>query len=77
MQRYSRAQQVIWCQEEPKNQGAWFCTRDRLTKCLQSNQTLEYVGRPPLAAPAGGYYNLFRKLQTQVVNEALAFKEDK
>src|SRR3990167_6860606 len=61
LQRYSRAQQVIWCQEEPKNQGAWFCTRDRLTKCLQSNQMLEYVGRPPLAAPAGGYYNLFRK----------------
>lgn len=71
LKKYSNAKQVIWCQEEPKNQGAWFCTRHRLVKCMREDQTLEYVGRLASAAPAAGYPAIFLKLQKQLVNQAL------
>lgn len=74
--KYPNAKQVVWCQEEPKNQGAWFCTQHRLLRCLQPNQILEYVGRPSSAAPAPGYKALFQKLQKQLVNDALSIKGD-
>jgi 2-oxoglutarate dehydrogenase E1 component len=72
--KYSNAQQVIWCQEEPKNQGAWFCTRHRLIDCLRPEQTLQYAGCPSSAAPAPGYTALYKKLQNQLVNDALALQ---
>lgn len=74
--KYPKGKQVIWCQEEPKNQGAWFCSRDRLVECLRKDQTLEYEGRAPFAAPAVGYSKLHAKLQKQLVNKALDLKED-
>lgn len=74
--KYSNAKQVIWCQEEPKNQGAWFCTCRRLAKCIREDQTLEYVGRPASAAPASGYSAMFLKLQKQVINRALGLEEE-
>ena len=73
LEKYPNAKKVIWCQEEPKNQGAWFCTIHRLMKCIRDNQTLEYVGRSASAAPAAGYRTLYLKLQTQLVNQALGF----
>ncbi|AKQ33354.1 2-oxoglutarate dehydrogenase E1 component [Candidatus Coxiella mudrowiae] len=76
LKKYSNAKQLIWCQEEPKNQGAWFCTRHRLTKCLQNNQTLDYVGRPASAAPAAGYPALYLKSQNKLINEALELGEE-
>ena len=69
---YSKAKDIVWCQEEPKNQGAWFCTRDRLTKCLPKGRTLQYVGRPSMAAPAGGYQALHKKLQSDLLAEAIS-----
>lgn len=74
--KYSAAKQVIWCQEEPKNQGAWFCTRHRIVECLRPDQILEYAGCPASASPAPGYTGLYKKLQNQLVNEALAIKGD-
>lgn len=68
---YKKAKQVVWCQEEPKNQGAWFITRDRLLSCLQKGQELTYVGRAPSAAPAAGYPALHKKQQSELVAEAL------
>ena len=76
LKKYSNAKRVIWCQEEPKNQGAWFCTRHRLMKCMREDQILEYVGRPASAAPAAGYPAIFLKLQKQLVNQALALEEE-
>jgi 2-oxoglutarate dehydrogenase E1 component len=77
MAKYPNAKQVIWCQEEPKNQGAWLCTRHRILKCLRENQTLTYAGSPASAAPAPGYMALYKKLQNQLVNDALAIEGDK
>lgn len=71
LSQYKKTKQVVWCQEEPKNQGAWFITRDRLLACLQKGQELTYAGRAPSAAPAAGYPALHKKQQTELVEEAL------
>lgn len=69
--KYKKVKDVVWCQEEPKNQGAWFITRDRLLACLDKGQELTYAGRDPSAAAAAGYPALHKKQQTELVNEAL------
>ncbi len=74
--RYANAVQVIWCQEEPKNQGPWFCTRHRLLECMRKDQTLTYAGRPASAAPAAGYPALHTKLQDQLIHDALDLQEE-
>lgn len=71
MKEYSKAKEVVWCQDEPKNQGAWFCTRDRLLKCLPADKELICVSRPPMAAPAAGYPLLHKKDQEKVINQTL------
>lgn len=77
LKKYSEAEKVIWCQEEPKNQGAWFYTRHRLAKCLlQDNQILDYAGRPASAAAATGYPALYLKSQKKLINKALGLKEE-
>lgn len=76
LKKYSNAKQIIWCQEEPKNQGAWFFMRHQLVKCMREGQTLEYVGRPASAAPAAGHPAIFLKLQKQLINQALDLEEE-
>jgi 2-oxoglutarate dehydrogenase E1 component len=71
LERYGNAKQLLWVQEEPKNQGAWFCTRDRLMKCLPTGWEMHYVGRHSMAAPAGGYPALHKKQQTDLIHRAL------
>ena len=72
---YPNLQEVVWCQEEPKNQGAWFCSRDRLLKCVPSGAVLRYAGRLPMAAPAGGYPSLHKQQQEELLVEALGLEE--
>lgn len=69
---YKKATQVVWCQEEPQNQGAWFITQHRLLDCLSKHQTLTYAGRAASAAPAAGYPALHKQQQIDLVNEALS-----
>lgn len=69
--RYKNAKEIIWCQEEPQNQGAWFFVEDLIRKNLAKNQTLTYVGRKASASPAAGYSALHLKQQTELVNAAL------
>ncbi len=76
LKKYPNATRVVWCQEEPKNQGAWFCTRHRLFECMREDQTLQYAGRPGSAAPAAGYSALHVKLQNQLINDALGIEEE-
>lgn len=71
LQRYSNAKEVIWCQEEPKNQGGWFCTRDRLLKCLPEGRDLQCITRKPMAAPASGYAAYYKKSQKETVYKTL------
>ncbi len=69
---YSKAKTVVWCQEEPKNQGAWYIMYDRFIACLPKSATLEYAGREPMAAPSGGYSALHKKQQVALIKDALA-----
>jgi len=68
---YPKAKTVVWCQEEPKNQGAWYQIMPHLTACLQKHQTLQYAGRKALAAPAEGSAKRHAKEQAELVKKAL------
>ena len=69
--RYANAREVVWCQEEPQNQGAWYQIRHRLQESLNANQSLLYAGRGGAAAPAAGVYPLHAAQQQALVEAAL------
>ena len=71
---YPNASRIVWCQEEPRNQGAWRATRHRVERVLKPGQELEFAGRPPSASPAVGYANQHIKEQATLVLEALALQ---
>lgn len=71
LKTYSHVKNIIWCQEEPKNQGAWYSTQHELIACLSNDQRLSYAGRDESASPAVGYASLHAKQQAAVVNDAL------
>jgi 2-oxoglutarate dehydrogenase E1 component len=52
---YANAKNIVWVQEEPKNQGSWFFIAPRLLEVLTNGQSLSYAGRPEAASPATGY----------------------
>ena len=71
IERYGQADEVVWCQEEPLNQGAWFQIRHHLQACVRDGQPLKYVGREASASPAVGYYQIHQEQQKQLVSDAL------
>jgi 2-oxoglutarate dehydrogenase E1 component len=71
LKRYTRAKEVVWCQEEPKNQGAWYPSQHHFTACMRTNQTLVYAGRELSASPAAGYLSLHVQEQNALVEQAL------
>lgn len=68
--RYKKAKLVVWCQEEPRNQGAWYINRHRYEKCLAKDQELYYAGRESSAAPAAGYMSLHQMQQNALITQA-------
>lgn len=71
IEKYSQATEVVWCQEEPMNQGAWFQIRHHIQACTAPKQTLYYVGRDASASPAVGYYQIHLQQQKRLVEDAL------
>jgi 2-oxoglutarate dehydrogenase E1 component len=69
--RYKEAKEVIWCQEEPGNQGAWHRIQHYIERHLQSHQKLGDALRASSASPAGGYAALHLKRQKAVIDAAL------
>ncbi|MBP6103565.1 MAG: 2-oxoglutarate dehydrogenase E1 component [Gammaproteobacteria bacterium] len=67
---YAKVSSVVWCQEEPKNQGAWYSLENRLKACLLEHQRLVVISRPIAAAPAPGYLYLYRDQQAILLEEA-------
>jgi len=67
----SSAKDIVWCQEEPHNQGAWLTIQDVLRGCLSKGQTLRYAGREASAAPATGYGNVHQKEQLALIQAAI------
>lgn len=71
LEKYKNVKDVIWCQEEPKNQGAWYSIRHHLEASLVNNQILHCISREAMAAPASGYAKLHLKEQQALVEAAL------
>jgi len=73
---YPNAGEVIWCQEEPQNQGAWFSIQHHLHATMTDPSQLRYIGRPFSAAPAVGYAWLHLKQQRRLVADALGLEPE-
>jgi 2-oxoglutarate dehydrogenase E1 component len=71
LRKYSNAREVVWCQEEPQNQGSWYQIRHRLQSKLGAKHELLYAGRAGAAAPATGISALHEQQQKNLVSAAL------
>jgi 2-oxoglutarate dehydrogenase E1 component len=69
--RYPNATEIVWCQEEPQNQGAWFQIRHRLQELAGKSRPVYYAGRAPASAPATGLARIHEAEQRQLVETAL------
>ena len=68
---YAKATEVVWCQEEPQNQGAWYQIKHHLQACLAKGQGLSYAGRSRSPSPAVGHFADHVAEQQQLVADAL------
>ena len=70
---YAKNANFYWCQEEPKNMGAWFSVRDYIQWTLDTieakNNQISYIGRSPDASPATGYAKRHQIEQQEIINE--------
>ena len=69
---YANAKSVVWCQEEPGNQGAWHRIQHYLLRHMRADQELTYAGRASSASPAVGYLQLHNEQQKALVEAALS-----
>ncbi|MCX7117215.1 MAG: 2-oxoglutarate dehydrogenase E1 component [Legionellales bacterium] len=69
--KYPHAKKIIWCQEEPQNQGVWFSSQHNMLDCLHKEQSLHYAGRGFAAAPSVGSASLHAQQQQELVEQAL------
>jgi 2-oxoglutarate dehydrogenase E1 component len=70
LRKYPNLAEVVWCQDEPQNQGAWFFVQHTLHENLVEGQRLGYAGRPASASPAVGYAHLHQEQQKQLLEQA-------
>ncbi|UXI70399.1 2-oxoglutarate dehydrogenase E1 component [Tahibacter amnicola] len=69
--KYTAAREVVWCQEEPMNQGAWYQIQHHLRASIGGEQSLSYAGRSRSPAPACGHHNTHVAEQAALVEQAL------
>lgn len=69
--RYNKLKEVIWCQEEPINQGAWFQIRHHLQHCIAERVPLYFAGRKGSPSPAVGALQVHIKEQQQLIKDAI------
>ena len=67
MAGYPSAEQVVWVQEEPRNQGAWSWVQPRLRVSAGAAVGVRYIGRPERASPAEGYADAHQAEQARIV----------
>ncbi|MFJ4252079.1 2-oxoglutarate dehydrogenase E1 component, partial [Pseudomonas sp. NPDC089741] len=70
---YTNVKNAVWCQEEPMNQGAWYCSQHHLRRSisnLDKSLVLEYAGREASAAPACGYASMHAEQQEKLLQDA-------
>ncbi len=74
VEKYKHVTDFVWCQEEPQNQGAWYCSQHHFWNSIPKGATLTYAGRKASASPAVGYASVHAKEQQALVNDALTIK---
>jgi 2-oxoglutarate dehydrogenase E1 component len=70
--KYPEIEEVVWAQEEPKNQGAWSYAAPRLRMSTGNALPTRYIGRPDRASPAEGYAESHKKEQERIIGEVNA-----
>jgi 2-oxoglutarate dehydrogenase E1 component len=72
VKKYANATDIVWCQDEPQNQGAWFFIQHNIHENMREGQKLGYSGRAASASPAVGYAHLHQEQQKALVEGAFA-----
>jgi 2-oxoglutarate dehydrogenase E1 component len=72
LKKYPNATELVWTQDEPQNQGAWFFVQHYIHENMSSGQKLGYSGRAASASPAVGYSHLHQEQQKALVEGAFA-----
>jgi 2-oxoglutarate dehydrogenase E1 component len=72
LKKYPNATDIVWCQDEPQNQGAWFFVQHYIHENMTEGQKLGYSGRAASASPAAGYSHLHHDQQKVLVDGAFA-----
>ena len=70
---YKNLKHIVWCQEEPMNQGAWYCSQHHMRRVASAHKKtlfLEYAGREASAAPACGYASMHAEQQEKLLQDA-------
>ena len=71
---YTKLKDMVWCQEEPMNMGAWYSSQHHMRRVLHMQNpglNLNYAGRDAAASPAAGYMALHIAQQQKLINDAL------
>lgn len=74
MAQYSHVKDWVWCQEEPQNQGAWYCSQHHFWNVIPDGAKLAYAGREASSSPAVGYVSVHNQQQKALVEDALTIK---
>lgn len=69
--QYPQVTDYVWCQEEPQNQGAWYCSQHNFRAAIPEGAQIRYAGRPASASPAVGYMSVHQKQQKALVADVL------
>ena len=72
LKKYPKLEEIVWCQDEPQNQGAWFFVQHNILENMADGMKLSYAGRPASASPACGYAHLHQEQQKSLLNAAFA-----
>ena len=72
--QYSHVTDWVWCQEEPQNQGAWYCSQHHFWQAIPDGAKLTYAGRDASSSPAVGYVSVHNQQQKALVEDALTIK---
>ncbi|WP_306545110.1 2-oxoglutarate dehydrogenase E1 component [Malikia spinosa] len=72
LKKYPNASDLVWCQDEPQNQGAWFFVQHYIHENMLAGQKLGYSGRAASASPAVGYSHLHQDQQKALIEGAFA-----
>jgi 2-oxoglutarate dehydrogenase E1 component len=72
IRKYANLNEIVWCQDEPQNQGSWFFVQHYIHENMAEGQKLGYAGRPASASPAVGYAHLHQDQQKALLDQAYA-----